>query len=196
MENGEFVHHLFHPGINSLLKGACTVSCLLRVMDVYSGCCLMQLVSCFLARRCRLQSHLHDFMRSSVQQTKKGNAAVQGMHLVAGQRCTPFAESFRGLTATSYRTAQRASLTLEPFTMLHVRPLQNSKDTVEDGLARLFERSVDDSQQPGCHQTLILELPKVPCSFSCHTAYSDYHSPGSRPEASLQFFSEAGIARR
>jgi hypothetical protein len=103
-------------------------------------------------------------MMRCVQQTRKGNAAVQGMHLVAGQRCTPFAESFRGLTATSYRTAQRTSLTLEPFTMLHVRPLQNGRDTVEDGLARLFERSVDDSQQPGSHQTLILELPKVRCS--------------------------------
>lgn len=83
------------------------------------------------------------------------------MHVVAGQRSTPFAEAFRGLSATSYRTAQRTSVTLEPFSMLHVRPLQNSRDSVEAGLARLFERSVDDSQQRGSHQTLILEMPKV-----------------------------------
>lgn len=96
-----------------------------------------------------------------MQKKRKGNEPLQGMHLVADQRCTPFAEAFRGLTATSYKTGQRASVSLEPFSMLHVRPLRNSTDSVEAGLSRLFERDEDDSSQPGSHQTLILELPKV-----------------------------------
>lgn len=98
-------------------------------------------------------------MQCDVQSTRKGNAAVQGMQHVAGQRCTPFAEACRGVTASSHRTAQGASVMLEPFTMLHVRPLQNGQDTVEAGVDRLFERNVDDVS--GSHQTLILEAPQV-----------------------------------
>ena len=115
----------------------------------------------------------------SVQQKRKGNEPLQGMHLVADQRCTPFAEAFRGLTAMTYRAAQRTSVTLEPFSMLHIRPLQNGLDTVEAALGRLFERGVDDSQQPGSHQTLILELPKV-AFFNALCFVTRFHRRGRR----------------
>lgn len=90
-----------------------------------------------------------------MQRGRKGTATVQGMQLLAEQRCTPFAEALRGVTTTA-----TSVVNMEPCTVLHVHPeVDDGADTIEAGLARLFAK--DTLECGSGHQTLLLELPEV-----------------------------------
>lgn len=80
---------------------------------------------------------------------------------MAGKRCTPFTEGFRGVSATTHYLGPRTSVTITLFSILQIVPLEKSEDTVQAGLAHLFDLDVVNTQPDCSPQMRMLELPKV-----------------------------------